>query len=130
MRDRLITYEPGQIPEAAQWNLHAEMLKAQNAGVGCWVDSTGTYVAKPAQRRTQQTRYGTMNDDFTRGGTVSCRWKKQDPDTGKATVDSGEDFDVVDVFEWWPDAKAGTKIKAVKFGSVWAMDDQDCEESL
>lgn len=78
----------------------------------------------------QAVRYGTMNDDFTTGGTVSCRWKKQDPETGKATVDSGEDFDVVDVFDWWPDAKAGTKIKAVKFGSVWAMDDMNCEESL
>jgi hypothetical protein len=92
----------------------------------------GTVTRYPTVVRVQMNpvRYATMNDDFTRGGTVSCRWKKQDPETGKATVDSGEDFDVVDVFDWWPDAKAGTKIKAVKFGSVWAMDDQDCEESL
>jgi hypothetical protein len=103
MRDRLITYEPGQIPEAAQWNLHAEMLKAQNAGVGCFVDSTGTYIAPPSRARTEKKVYVelTSNLDCASGstpGTATGKRKKLSKST-KTYEDDAAYPDEITVYE-------------------------------
>jgi hypothetical protein len=49
----LLKYLPkgARIPEE-QWRIHTTLLKAQNSGAGCFVDSTGTYSARAPQRRT------------------------------------------------------------------------------
>jgi hypothetical protein len=53
MRDRLATFQRGERPTADQWNLHVALLRAQNAGAGCFVDSMGTYIA-PGEHRQKQ----------------------------------------------------------------------------
>jgi hypothetical protein len=53
MRDNLVTYRKNERPAADQWNIHVALLRAQNAGAGCFVDSMGTYIAPESQRKVE-----------------------------------------------------------------------------
>jgi hypothetical protein len=129
MREFLEDLPVGERVSSSQWGYFKDLHRRNTGGAGMWQDSTGCYTRPVPQDDVEPGRFFKLNVAFTKGATVSVRWWQIDPETKKATIDSGEDFDVTDAFDWWPDAEADTKGHAYwdAEAEAWIIDDMDCE---
>jgi len=98
--------DEGDRVSATQWNLRTDILKRSDTGPACWVDETGVYHRPLAPKGIQQ-RFFKLNDAFTTGSTVEASW--WDFDADGELVDTDEDFDVTDCWNWWDDSDEDTK---------------------